>query len=163
MSIITDTKFLSLPSPRLERSKKVRDYLWNFRCPYCGDSKKSQSKARGFVFRKKSDLFYKCHNCNIGTNLSNLVISNTYFSGGSNLEILIIISSVKLLKYIFSSLSGKFFNLKGFPIVTVIVPLGLKTLKSPFRCSVPLIATGTIVGLWDFAIFAAPDLSLIHI
>ena len=73
MSMYIDIKYLNLISHRLQRFKKKGDYLWNFRCPYCGDSKKSQSKARGFVFRKKNDLFFKCHNCSMGTNLSNLV------------------------------------------------------------------------------------------
>ena len=73
MSIITDTKYLSLLSPRLERFKKVRDYLWNFRCPQCGDSHKSKSKARGYVYRKKTDLFFKCHNCGIGQSVGNLI------------------------------------------------------------------------------------------
>jgi predicted RNA-binding Zn-ribbon protein involved in translation (DUF1610 family) len=53
--------------------KKKGDNLWNFRCPYCGDSQKSRSKARGFVFRKKNDLFYKCHNCGVGASLGNLI------------------------------------------------------------------------------------------
>ena len=53
--------------------KKKGDNLWNFRCPYCGDSKKSRTKARGFVFRKKNDLFFKCHNCGMGTTLGNLI------------------------------------------------------------------------------------------
>ena len=73
MSIITDTKFLSLLSPRLDRFKKVRDYLWNFRCPQCGDSHKSKSKARGYVYRKKTDLFFKCHNCGAGQSVGNLI------------------------------------------------------------------------------------------
>ena len=73
MSIITDTKYLSLLSPRLDRFKKVRDYLWNFRCPQCGDSHKSKSKARGYVYRKKTDLFFKCHNCGVGQSVGNLI------------------------------------------------------------------------------------------
>ncbi len=73
MSILTDTKFLSLLSPRLERFKKVRDHLWNFRCPHCGDSQRSKSKARGYVYRKKTDLFYKCHNCGMGQSIGNLI------------------------------------------------------------------------------------------
>ena len=73
MSIIIDTKYLSLLSPRLERFKKVRDYLWNFRCPQCGDSHKSKSKARGYVYRKKTDLFFKCHNCGVGQSVGNLI------------------------------------------------------------------------------------------
>ena len=73
MSIITDTKYLLQLSPRLDRFKKVRDYLWNFRCPHCGDSTKSKIKARGYVYRKKSDLFFKCHNCGMGQSVGNLV------------------------------------------------------------------------------------------
>ena len=53
--------------------KKKGDNLWNFRCPYCGDSQKSRTKARGFVFRKMNDLFYKCHNCVVGASLGNLI------------------------------------------------------------------------------------------
>ena len=53
--------------------KKKGDNLWNFRCPYCGDSQKSRTKARGFVFRRKADLFFKCHNCSVGATLANLI------------------------------------------------------------------------------------------
>ena len=53
--------------------KKKGDNLWNFRCPYCGDSQKSRTKARGYVFRKKNDLFFKCHNCGVGASLGNLI------------------------------------------------------------------------------------------
>ena len=68
-----DTKYLNIISPYLQQFKKKGDNLWNFRCPYCGDSRKSRTKARGFVFRKKNDLFFKCHNCGIGASLGNLV------------------------------------------------------------------------------------------
>jgi len=68
-----DSKYLNIVSPQLLKFKKKGDFLWNFRCPYCGDSQKSRSKARGFVYRKKNDLFYKCHNCGMGTTLGNLI------------------------------------------------------------------------------------------
>jgi len=68
-----DTKYLNIISPYLQQFKKKGDNLWNFRCPYCGDSQKSRTKARGFVFRKKNDLFYKCHNCGVGASLGNLI------------------------------------------------------------------------------------------
>ena len=68
-----DSKYLNIIGPQLLKFKKKGDFLWNFRCPYCGDSQKSRSKARGFVYRKKNDLFYKCHNCGTGTTLGNLV------------------------------------------------------------------------------------------
>ena len=56
-----------LLSPRLDKFKRVRDNLFNFRCPYCGDSQKFSNKARGYFYRKKNDFFYKCHNCGKGT------------------------------------------------------------------------------------------------
>jgi transcription elongation factor Elf1 len=73
MDSYIDIKYLNLISPQLQQFKKKGDFLWNFRCPYCGDSQKSRTKARGFVYRKKNDLFFKCHNCAYGTNLSNLI------------------------------------------------------------------------------------------
>ena len=73
MSSYIDTKFINLLSNRLPKFKQKSDYLWNFRCPHCGDSQKSSTKARGFVYQKKNDLFYKCHNCGIGQSLSNLI------------------------------------------------------------------------------------------
>ena len=68
-----DTKYLNIVGPQLLQFKKKGDFLWNFRCPYCGDSQKSRTKARGFVYRKKNDLFYKCHNCGVGTTLGKLI------------------------------------------------------------------------------------------
>ena len=68
-----DSKYLNIIGPQLLKFKKKGDFLWNFRCPYCGDSQKSRSKARGFVYRKKNDLFYKCHNCGVGTTLGKLI------------------------------------------------------------------------------------------
>ena len=68
-----DVKYLNLLSTRLEKFKKKSDNLYNFRCPHCGDSKKSSSKARGFVYEKKNDMFFKCHNCGMGQTLGNLI------------------------------------------------------------------------------------------
>ena len=68
MSLYIDKKFISLVSPKLERFKQKSEYLWNCRCPVCGDSTKNKIKARGYFYRRKSDLFFTCHNC--GTSLS---------------------------------------------------------------------------------------------
>ena len=59
----TEIKYLNMLSPRLEKFKKKGDYLWNFRCPICGDSKRNKNKVRGFIFQVKGNLLYKCHNC----------------------------------------------------------------------------------------------------
>jgi len=73
MSTFIDIKYLNLLSTKLTKFKRKSDNLYNFRCPHCGDSKKSSSKARGFVYRKKNDMFFKCHNCGIGQSLGNLI------------------------------------------------------------------------------------------
>ena len=72
MSFI-DLKYINVISPRLEKFSKKKDYLYNFRCPYCGDSKKNRNRARGFFFLKKSDMVYKCHNCGVGRTLANFL------------------------------------------------------------------------------------------
>lgn len=42
---------------------------WNFRCPFCGDSKKSKFKKRGWLLRDRKygreRLIYHCFNCNL--------------------------------------------------------------------------------------------------
>ena len=73
MSSFIDIKFLNLLSTRLPKFKRKSEYLFNFRCPHCGDSQKSSTKARGFVYRKKNDMFFKCHNCGVGQTLGNLI------------------------------------------------------------------------------------------
>ena len=73
MSISTDSKYIKLVSSRLRNFKQKDAYLWNFSCPICGDSQKNKLKARGYVFKKGNDLFYRCHNCGSGVNLANLL------------------------------------------------------------------------------------------
>jgi predicted RNA-binding Zn-ribbon protein involved in translation (DUF1610 family) len=69
----TEIKYLNLLSTQLEKFKKKDDHLWNFRCPVCGDSQRNKNKARGFVFRLKGNLVYKCHNCGISMSFDKLV------------------------------------------------------------------------------------------
>ena len=68
-----EQKYLNLISSQLQRFKKTNDFVWNFRCPYCGDSHRSKTKARGYVFRKEQKLLYRCHNCSKGTTLQGLL------------------------------------------------------------------------------------------
>ena len=58
-----DSKYIGLVSARLGKFKRTKDNLYNFRCPFCGDSKKHKNKARGYLFQKKGDFIFKCHNC----------------------------------------------------------------------------------------------------
>jgi transcription elongation factor Elf1 len=68
-----DAKYVSILGPRLRNFKKKSDYLWNFSCPICGDSSTNKTKARGYIYRTKTGLFYRCHNCSHGTNLGNII------------------------------------------------------------------------------------------
>ena len=73
MSSYIDLKFINDVSSRLGQFKKKTDYLFNFRCPHCGDSQKSKTKARAYLYRVKNDMFFKCHNCGMGQNLANFL------------------------------------------------------------------------------------------
>lgn len=73
MSLSIESKYIGLISHRLRNFKRKQDYLWNFSCPLCGDSKKNLLKARGYVYKKGNNLFYSCKNCGIGTSLGKLL------------------------------------------------------------------------------------------
>ena len=76
MSLFLDQKYLMLISNRLPLFAKKQDFTYNCRCIICGDSAKKTKKARGYFFKNKNDLMYKCHNCDasmyFGTFLKNL-------------------------------------------------------------------------------------------
>ena len=73
MSSFIDLKYINAISSALSQFKKKTDYLFNFRCPHCGDSQKSKTKARAYLYRVKNDMFFKCHNCGQGQNLANFI------------------------------------------------------------------------------------------
>lgn len=62
-----DVKYVGLLCSTYPMFKQTRQNLWNFRCPICGDSKKSKTKARGFIFVKENSMLYRCHNCGEST------------------------------------------------------------------------------------------------
>lgn len=63
MSLYIDLKYINFISSRLEFFKRKNDYLFNFRCPICGDSSKKKTKTRGYFYKVKNEMFMKCHNC----------------------------------------------------------------------------------------------------
>ena len=73
MSVFIDRKYLKLISPKLNRFTQKKEDLFNFRCPFCGDSQKHLHKARGYVYRKKNDYYYKCQNCGVGHTMYNFI------------------------------------------------------------------------------------------
>ena len=68
-----DLKYIMMISHRFDRFKRKDDYLFNFRCPICGDSSTKKNKARGYLYKKKNDMFYKCHNCDAGKTFGGLL------------------------------------------------------------------------------------------
>jgi len=75
MTLSTEIKYIGLISHRLRNFKRKSDYVWNFSCPLCGDSKKNPLKARGYVYKKSNNLFYSCKNCGAGTSIGKLIES----------------------------------------------------------------------------------------
>ena len=68
-----DVRFINLISSRLSKFKRVKPDLYNFRCPICGDSEKTKNKARGYLYRIKTNTNYKCHNCGISLSFNNFL------------------------------------------------------------------------------------------
>jgi transcription elongation factor Elf1 len=60
-------------SPKLEKFKKVKNNLYNFRCPICGDSQKNKNKARGYLYQVKNNSNFKCHNCGVNISFNNFL------------------------------------------------------------------------------------------
>lgn len=68
-----DSKFIGLISSRLEKFKRVKSGLYNFRCPICGDSKKHKNKTRGYLYTVKTNTNFKCHNCGASMSFNNFL------------------------------------------------------------------------------------------
>ena len=73
MSIWVDKKFINIISPQLERFSWKKENLANCRCKICGDSQKNKTKTRGYFYEKGGSFFYKCHNCDFGSNIYNFL------------------------------------------------------------------------------------------
>ena len=70
---IIDSKYIELVSSRLQKFKRVKADLFNFRCPICGDSQKHKNKARGYFYQVKTNTNYKCHNCGASMSFNNFL------------------------------------------------------------------------------------------
>ena len=70
---LVDSKYIGLVSSRLQKFKRVKPDLYNFRCPLCGDSQKNKSKTRGYLYAVKADMNFRCHNCGASMTLSNFI------------------------------------------------------------------------------------------
>jgi len=70
---LVDSKYIGVISSRLQKFKKVKADLYNFRCPICGDSQRNKSKTRGYLYAVKADMNFRCHNCGASMTLSNFI------------------------------------------------------------------------------------------
>lgn len=75
MTAFVDHKYVSLLSPRLDKFARKEQNLYNFRCPICGDSTSSKTKARGYIYERKNALYFRCHNCGASMSLGNFMKS----------------------------------------------------------------------------------------
>lgn len=70
---------ISQLSSRVQRFAVYGADKWNFRCPICGDSNKSRTKARAWIYQNnKGNFSYKCFNC--GESMSVQRLLKEYFS-----------------------------------------------------------------------------------
>ena len=70
---LVDVKYINIISARLQKFKRVKNDLYNFRCPICGDSQKNKNKARGYLYSVKNNANYKCHNCGASMSLNSFL------------------------------------------------------------------------------------------
>ena len=70
---LVDSKYVGLVSSRLQKFKRVKDNLYNFRCPICGDSQKNKNKTRGYIYQVKNNINFKCHNCGASMSFNNFI------------------------------------------------------------------------------------------
>lgn len=66
-------KYIGFVAPRLDKFKRKGPNLYNFRCPICGDSEHSKSKARGYIFEKQGKMIFHCHNCGASSSVPNFI------------------------------------------------------------------------------------------
>ena len=72
-SFAVDTQFICRIGESLARFSKKAENIYNFRCPFCGDSARDEKKSRGYLFRKPDAWMYKCHNCGHACGLRALI------------------------------------------------------------------------------------------
>lgn len=73
MTTYTDIEYIEKLQFKLQLFKKTSRNHYNFRCPVCGDSKKSKTKARGHIYEKHNKINYRCFNCGASMGASNFI------------------------------------------------------------------------------------------
>lgn len=73
MSAFLQYKYVTQVLDILDKAKKTGNNLYNFRCPFCGDSEKNQNKRRGYLIQKDGEFHFYCHNCGISKSFSSFL------------------------------------------------------------------------------------------
>jgi hypothetical protein len=65
-------------SPYLSNFREMGNNVWNCKCPYCNDSKKTSRKTRGYfhIGTEDDNLIYSCRNCSISVPLGKFIQDN---------------------------------------------------------------------------------------
>lgn len=93
----TFNTIIHLLAPHLVRFVKVKDGLYNFRCPICGDSQKNSFKRRAYIYSKGDTYNFYCHNCLYSVSLYNFVKTHFPF----------ILQSLNLSQVFFNNIQAK--------------------------------------------------------
>lgn len=69
--------YLNKISPYIEGFEEKGTELWNCRCVYCGDSKKSKRIKRGYFLKgTEGNIIFSCRNCGTSVPLSDYIRTN---------------------------------------------------------------------------------------
>lgn len=68
-----DLQWLNVISYSLERFTRVKDNVFNCRCPVCGDSPTDKKKKRFFFYVRKGSLNTMCHKCGYSRSFYNFM------------------------------------------------------------------------------------------
>lgn len=71
--MIHDLKYVPILCNRYRNFRKVDTYTWQMSCPICGDSSTHPAKARGYIFKHKESMVYKCHRCGVSMSFGRLL------------------------------------------------------------------------------------------
>jgi len=68
-----EQKYTMLVSYRLRNYKRKSSQLYNFSCPFCGDSIKNSHKARAYIYNRSGNTLFHCHNCGVTKSFDNFL------------------------------------------------------------------------------------------
>ena len=66
-------EYIQKLAPSLPRFEKVKDGVYKFRCPFCGDSRKNPNKRSGYFYIINNSQNYRCFKCNHRSSLKNVL------------------------------------------------------------------------------------------